>query len=150
MNCCPTLRRLLAGLVTVAILAPVVAAVVFTRNRDPQPVVAADAKPSGNWPLFGGTVQRNMVNLVEKNARTDGLRDGKNEGVQDEKYKDKTDADILWKLDMIGELGVFPHNLAVCSPLVVGDTLFVITSNGVDEEHIKIPRPDAPSFLAVD
>ncbi len=28
---------------------------------------------------------------------------------------------------MMSELGVFPHNLAVCSPLIVGDTLFVIT-----------------------
>ena len=55
-----------------------------------------------------------------------------------------------WKLDMIAELGVFPHNLAVCSPLIVGDTLFVVTANGVDEGHINIPRPDAPSFLAID
>ncbi len=56
----------------------------------------------------------------------------------------------LWKLDMIGKLGVFPHNLAVCSPLIVGDILFVVTANGVDEGHINIPRPDAPSFLALD
>ncbi len=56
----------------------------------------------------------------------------------------------LWKLDMIGKLGVFPHNLAVCSPLIVGDILFVVTANGVDEGHINIPRPDAPSFLAID
>jgi outer membrane protein assembly factor BamB len=55
-----------------------------------------------------------------------------------------------WKLDMIGKLGVFPHNLAVCSPLIVGDILFVITANGVDEGHINIPRPGAPSFLAID
>jgi outer membrane protein assembly factor BamB len=32
----------------------------------------------------------------------------------------------------------------------VGDTLFVITSNGVDEGHINIPQPEAPSFLAID
>ncbi len=56
----------------------------------------------------------------------------------------------LWKVDMIGQLGVFPHNLAVCSPLIVGDILFVVTANGVDEGHINIPRPDAPSFLALD
>jgi outer membrane protein assembly factor BamB len=80
---------------------------------------------------------------------TDGLAAG-NEGVQDEKYKEKTDADVVWRLDMIGELGVFPHNLATCSPLIVGDTLFVITSNGVDENHKNIPAPDAPSFLAID
>jgi outer membrane protein assembly factor BamB len=51
---------------------------------------------------------------------------------------------------MIGELGVFPHNLAVCSPLIQGDTLFVVTANGVDEGHINVPAPAAPSFLALD
>src|SRR5262245_38661306 len=56
----------------------------------------------------------------------------------------------IWKLDMIHELGVFPHNLAASSPLVVGDLLFVITSNGVDQGHINIPSPQAPSFLALD
>ena len=57
------------------------------------------------------------------------------------------DAGVLWRFDMMTKLGVFPHNLAVCSPLIVGDTLFVITSNGVDEDHIKIPqarRPELP------
>src|SRR5579862_2898179 len=82
-------------------------------------------------------------------ARTTGLTDGKNEGEQDEKYKDKTDADFIWRLDMIAKLNNFPHNLSNCSPLIVGDTLFVVTSNGVDESHINIPQPDAPSFLAI-
>jgi outer membrane protein assembly factor BamB len=61
-----------------------------------------------------------------------------------------TDDKPVWKLDMIKQLNVFPHNLSTCSPLIVGDTLFVITSNGVDEEHINIPQPEAPSFLAID
>ncbi|MBY0231149.1 MAG: PQQ-like beta-propeller repeat protein, partial [Gemmataceae bacterium] len=82
-------------------------------------------------------------------ATTAGLAAG-NQGVKDEKYKSKTDADIVWRLDMIGELGVFPHNLATCSPLIAGDLIFVITSNGVDEGHTRIPKPDAPSFIAVD
>jgi outer membrane protein assembly factor BamB len=82
-------------------------------------------------------------------ASTEGLAAG-NKGVTDEKYKGKTDADFIWRLDMIGAFNVFPHNLATCSPLIVGDTLFVITSNGVDKDHITIPSPQAPSFLAVD
>jgi outer membrane protein assembly factor BamB len=57
---------------------------------------------------------------------------------------------IRWKLDMIGKLGVFPHCLATSSPLIVGDTLFVGTSNGMDETHLNIPAPAAPSFLAID
>src|SRR5262249_13090692 len=62
---------------------------------------------------------------------------------------DTADGKPVWKLDMIGKLKVFPHNLATCSPLLVGDTLFVITSNGVNENHINIPSPAAPSFLAL-
>ena len=62
----------------------------------------------------------------------------------------KGKAKFHWKLDMIGKLDVYPHNLAVCSPLLVGDTLFVVTANGVDEGHINVPRPQAPSFIAVD
>jgi outer membrane protein assembly factor BamB len=83
-------------------------------------------------------------------ATTEGLGVGKNEGVQDEKYNGPSDADIVWRLDMIKDLGVFPHNLAVCSPLIVGDLVFLITGNGVDEGHINIPAPKAPSFIAVD
>jgi outer membrane protein assembly factor BamB len=82
-------------------------------------------------------------------ASTEGLGAG-NRGVTDEKRKGPKDVDIIWRLDMIGKLNVFPHNLATCSPLIVGDVLFVITSNGVDEGHINIPSPAAPSFLAID
>jgi outer membrane protein assembly factor BamB len=39
--------------------------------------------------------------------------------------------------------------MAACSPLVVGDLVFVVTGNGVDEEHANIPSPTAPSFIAV-
>jgi outer membrane protein assembly factor BamB len=79
----------------------------------------------------------------------DGLANG-NQGVQTEKYKDPTDADVIWEYDMMKELNVFPHNLAVCSPLIMGDTLFIVTANGVDEGHINIPSPNAPSFIALD
>jgi outer membrane protein assembly factor BamB len=57
---------------------------------------------------------------------------------------------VVWRLDMLKELKVHPHNRSVCSPLLVGDTLFVVTGNGVDQSHNRIPRPDAPNFLAVD
>jgi outer membrane protein assembly factor BamB len=81
-------------------------------------------------------------------ADVEGFANG-NQGVQDEQYKDPIDADIIWRLDMIKELGVFPHNLAASSPLVAGDLVFVITGNGHDESHAKLPAPHAPSFLAV-
>jgi outer membrane protein assembly factor BamB len=45
---------------------------------------------------------------------------------------------------------VFPHNVSSCSPLIVGDKLFVATSNGVDWSHLNIPAPFAPSLIALD
>lgn len=81
---------------------------------------------------------------------TEGFRDGENDGpITDEVDAEKEDADIIWNLDMIEELGVFPHNLATSSPLVLGDLVFLLTSNGVDEAHLDLPSPRAPSFLAV-
>ncbi|MSU63924.1 MAG: pyrrolo-quinoline quinone [Pedosphaera sp.] len=59
------------------------------------------------------------------------------------------DADIIWKYDMMDELGVFPHNASNCSVLIVGDTLFACTSNGQDWTHSNIPNPNSPSFIAV-
>ncbi len=80
----------------------------------------------------------------------EGFRDGENDGpVQDEPYTSATDGDVIWAMDMYNDLGVFPHNMAATSPLVVGDILFVNTSNGVDESHINIPSPRSPSFLAL-
>jgi outer membrane protein assembly factor BamB len=67
-----------------------------------------------------------------------------------EQYKDDTDAHVIWQYDMMKELNVFPHNMSACSPLVAGDVIFVVTANGVDEGHINIPSPEAPSFIALD
>ena len=58
------------------------------------------------------------------------------------------EADVVWQLDMMNKLGVSQHNMCSCSVTAVGDLLFVNTSNGVDEEHINLPRLDAPSFIA--
>ena len=57
---------------------------------------------------------------------------------------------VIWTLNMMKTLGVSQHNMAACSVTDVGDILFVNTGNGVDEAHIKLPSPYAPSFIAVD
>lgn len=81
---------------------------------------------------------------------TEGFLDAENDGpFTSETDTSGIDADVVWKLDMMGELEVFPHNLATSSPLVVGDLVFAVTGNGVDEGHIHIPSPLAPSFIAV-
>jgi outer membrane protein assembly factor BamB len=263
MNAYPTLRRWLAAVAAVAVLAPVVTLVSRSAGPPDDKGAGEPARADGThgWPMWGGSIQRNMVNTVESHmptdwsteegsqknvkwsvdlgskayggpvvvggkvfigtnnekprnpkitgdkgilmcfrasdgkflwqavhdklpagrvndwpregicstpavegnrlyyvsnrgevvcADTEGFLDGKNDGVQDEKYKGPTDADIIWRLDMIRDLDVFPHNLANCSPLIVGDLLFVVTSNGVDEGHINIPQPKAPSFIVLD
>jgi outer membrane protein assembly factor BamB len=244
MQSYPTLRRWLAGAVTLLIFGAVLAVVLVNGLGNRSDNVRADvpaARSEGrSWPMFGGSLQRNLVNLVEKDIATEWsttegeqknikwsaklgskayggpvISGGKifigtnNDNPRDPKIKgdkgvimcfdeatgkflwqavhDKltagqvndwpregicsspfvegnhlsyvsnrcevvcrdTDGKEVWTLDMIKKLGVFPHNLSVCSPLLVGDTLFLITSNGVDEDHKDIPRPDAPSFIAV-
>jgi len=62
----------------------------------------------------------------------------------------ETDGDIVWRFSMIDELGVIPHDTASCSPLVVGDVLYVGTSNGVDKPHVKVLAPKAPSLVVLD
>jgi len=59
-------------------------------------------------------------------------------------------ADILWVSDVRTELGIFPHNISSCSPLIVGDRLYIATSNGVDWSHLNIPAPFAPAFAVLD
>ncbi len=60
------------------------------------------------------------------------------------------DADIIWKFDLIDELGICPHDVASCSPLIDGGILYTVSCNGVDRQHRKCLRPDAPSFFALD
>ena len=64
-------------------------------------------------------------------------------------YDSPTDADMIWEYDMIKELGVFPHNSSVACPMIIGDLIYITTANGVDENHKNIPKPQAPSFIAV-
>lgn len=64
---------------------------------------------------------------------------------------DKRDADVIWIYDMMGpEMGVSQHNMCACSVTSFGDLLFINTSNGLDESHINLPAPDAPSFICMD
>ena len=81
----------------------------------------------------------------------DGFRDGKNDGpVTDEKLTREVDADILWRYDMMEELGVQQHNMANSSPVAFENLIFVSTSNGQDESHVNVPSPRAPAIIAVD
>ena len=112
-----------------------------------------------DWPLQGvcstAYIEGDRVYYVSNQAHVvcldaHGFKDGENNGP----FTDETDTseiagDIIWSYDMIDELDVFPHNLATGSPLIVGDTLFTVTSNGVDEGHVNTPSPFAPNFIAL-
>ena len=79
-----------------------------------------------------------------------GFRDKENDGpVTDEKLTGEVDADVVWKFDMMEEVGAFPHNLANSSPVSFGDLIYVSTSNGQDESHVNVPSPKAPAIIAV-
>ncbi len=121
-----------------------------------------DKLPSGHandWPQQGVAstpfVDGNRVFYVSNRcelicADTEGFTDGKNDGpFTSETYNGPKHADIIWSFDMIKELKVYPHNLANSSPLVVGDSVFVLTSNGVDKDHQKVPSPESPSLISV-
>jgi outer membrane protein assembly factor BamB len=115
---------------------------------------------SNDWPEQGvcssPAVEGNRLYYVSNRGElvcldTEGFSDGKNDGpYQGEIYQGPTDADIIWKLDMMKELGVYQHNMANSSPIIWGDMLFLETSNGNDDSHEKVPAPLAPSFIAVD
>jgi outer membrane protein assembly factor BamB len=91
---------------------------------------------------------------------TEGLRNGNDGPYREEgqylagpkkpavEFSEK-DADIIWRFDMAEELGVFPHNVTSTSVLVLGDTVFAATSNGVDWSHTNIPNPTAPCLIAL-
>jgi outer membrane protein assembly factor BamB len=67
----------------------------------------------------------------------------------DAKGDGKGGAKVLWKYDMMEEVGSQPHNMANSSPVAHEDLLFIGTSNGQDESHVHVPSPRAPSIIAV-
>lgn len=119
-----------------------------------------------DWPREGvcstPTVEGDRVYYISNRctvicASVDGL---KGKGTKPLVYTDEktkkpvtfdspTDAGIIWEFDMMKNLGVFPHNMSAGCPLIVGDLLYTVTANGVDEGHINIPAPEAPSFICL-
>ncbi len=81
----------------------------------------------------------------------EGFRDEENDGPKtDEEFTGDVEADIIWRLDMMHELGVQQHNMANCSITAVGNILLVCTSNGIDRAHERVTALKAPSFLGLD
>src|ERR1700722_9491938 len=116
--------------------------------------------------LSSPCVEGNRVYIVTSRCEvlcldTEGMANGNEGPFTDEaqyvvgpgKPKEKMgpkDADIIWRYDMMDELGVFPHNASNCSIIIVGGLVYVCTSNGQDWTHSNIPSPNSPSFIALD
>jgi len=124
---------------------------------------SSEKLPTGrvhDWPLQGiccaPLVEGDRLWFVSSRGEvlcldTDGFHDHQNDGpYKGEKFTGPNEADTVWRLDMMKQLGVSQHNMCSCSVTTAGDLLFVNTSNGVDEGHENLPSPLAPSFLAVD
>lgn len=88
-------------------------------------------------------------------ADLEGFSDGENDGpFITEDLTEETDADIVWRIDLHGDLGVQPRSAGdvgyvQSSPVVIGDLVYVVTGNGSDWVGGSVPAPAAPSFLAV-
>ena len=86
MPCCPHLRRFLAVLATAAVLGAVLL-LVFLSGR-PGDAGGAPADPPqaaapSSWPMFGGTLQRNLVNLTDRNIPTEfSVEEGKFQNIK--------------------------------------------------------------------
>ena len=115
---------------------------------------------ANDWPYQGvcssPLVQDGVVYYVSNRGEVmavdaEGFRDKENDGpFKEEKLTREVDADIIWRYDMMEELGVQQHNMANSSPVMFENMIFVSTSNGQDESHVNVPSPKAPSIIAVD
>ncbi|MEW6125846.1 MAG: PQQ-binding-like beta-propeller repeat protein [Acidobacteriota bacterium] len=102
-------------------------------------------------PLVEGKILYYVTNRCEVICLdAEGFRDNENDGpYKEEKLTGKFDADIIWKFDMMEEVGSQPHNMSNASPVAYGDLLYICTSNGQDESHVNIPSPKAPPLIAI-
>ncbi len=82
-----------------------------------------------------------------------GFSDGEDDGPVVGEQQTEHGADIVWILDLVKALGVYKQDSTdvgspLPSPLVVGDSVFIVTGNGTNYD--RVPAPAAPSFIAVD
>jgi len=111
-----------------------------------------------DWPYQGvcssPLVEGDIVYYVSSRgeviaADLKGMANGNDGPFKGEKHTGPKDGDILWSFDMMEEVGAFQHNMANSSPVILGDLIYVSTSNGQDESHVNVPSPKAPSIIAL-
>ena len=122
---------------------------------------------SHNWGVCSSpTVEGDRLYVVTNAADVlcldvHGLANGNDGPFQDEAQymtgKDRKpleltdrDGDIIWRFDLMKDIGIVPHDAVSSSTLLHGDMLYVTTSNSVDNSHRKVPNPDAASLIVLD
>ncbi len=123
------------------------------------------SRPEGfaYYPISAGIeVVENRVYYLSTNwelmcVDSEGFRDGENDGpFKQEAEDDEAAADVVWRIDLRKDLGIAPRMAGDVgylqpSPVLSGDTLFMVTGNGGNPwPPRRVPAPDAPSFIAVD
>lgn len=123
-----------------------------------------------DWPNIGmssvATVEGDRIYLLTNRHEVvcldaNGLTNGNDGSFQDEgrhmapkslpaMTPGPLDADILWCCDLVAEAGIWPHDGAHSSILILGNHLYLNTCTGVDNTHRKIRTPDAPSLIVLD
>ena len=128
----------------------------------PVAVIATDAAREGLnlqahcWNLFHFDVPWNPSRMEQRNGRIDRKLQPRDTVychyfILLQRPEDRVLQVLLNKSKTIrNELGIFPHNVSSCSPVVVGDVIIMATSNGVDWSHLNIPAPLAPALIMVD
>lgn len=61
-----------------------------------------------------------------------------------------TDADVIWRYDLVGQLDVRPHDACASTPLLASDLLYVTTCNGLEWTHDAVPKPNSPNLVVFD
>ena len=123
-----------------------------------------------DWPGVGlcsePTVEGDRLYTVTNRSEVvcldmDGLADGNDGPYRDESRHmtpegqpamelGPTDADIVWLFDLRVGVGMYPHDSQHVSILLDGGCLYLNTGNGVDNTHVKIRSPEAPSLIVLD
>lgn len=127
-----------------------------------------------DWPRTGMsspvTVEGNRVYVVSNRGEVlcldiEGMRNGNDGRVRDEGARmtprgtnappqaleaGPLDADIIWSFDLTKGAGIWSHDGAHSSIMILGDYLYLNSGTGVDNTHKKIRTPDAPSLVVLD
>ena len=132
MNFPPALRRRLAVAGTATALALLVTALTWQMPPSADAQTKADAphkiEIGKEWPMFGGTPSRNLVNPIDKNIPTDWTVD---------------DDPKNWKnIKWVADLG----SKAYGGPVVSGGKIFIGTNNGLPRDK----RDKTPDGKAID